>query len=215
MYNQDHKLLTERYQLINEGMDFWPTRAEKQPNGQVYYVPVFPPEWTDEFHGASREEMDKWMYSDEEAGPKKNIKYRPDLNMHLSNTNAITIVRALEPYLHHHGKTTGQNVKINHEDYSYNIPVDVFIGACKTYLQGTVGVDEPAIPSHIEPRHIRKTADVIDFKTGIKTPGTSEPVGPMMIHGGRDENYIKTRVMQLLRIAEEGKQMGAEKFSIG
>jgi len=59
MYNQDHKLLTERYQLINEGMDFWPTRAEKQPNGQVYYVPVFPPEWTDEFHGASREEMDK------------------------------------------------------------------------------------------------------------------------------------------------------------
>jgi hypothetical protein len=37
----------------------------------------------------------------------------------------------------------------------------------------------------------------------------------MMIHGGRDENYIKTRVMQLLRIAEEGKQMGAEKFSIG
>ncbi len=231
MKDKDSRLLTERYQLIKEGMSIWPTKKGDY-NGKVYFEPVFPPEWTDQHHGLPYDHMDKMYAAYMNAAPgspeadnaktayddamdgKGNPNYRPDLDMHLSNTNAIAVIKGLDPYLKHHGEKLNQITNIDHNAYSYTLPIDVFIAACKSYLANSVGVDEPSIPSHIEPRQMRRTADVVDFKTGARTPGEMKPKGPMMIHGGRQENYIKERVMQLLHIANEGKQHGAEAMSI-
>lgn len=233
MKDKDSRLLTERYHLIKEGMSAWPTKKGELPGGQIVFMPVFSPEMSDRTHGQPHYHLDKlyaatWRHKpgtpehtqaeqdyDNAVSGKSNPHYRPDLDMHLSNVNAINVMKALEPYIVMHGKKLSLDVKIHHEDYHYSVPIDVFIAGCKGYLANSVGVDEPAIPSHIEPRHLKKTSDVIDMATGDKVPGKMEPKGPTMIHGGRDENYTKNRVMQLLHIAVEGKNMGAEQMSIG
>lgn len=209
--DNDSKLLTERYRVINEGMDFWPTKTD--PEEPKYHIPVFPANWTNPYGDMSDAEMYKAAYSDE--GLQTHADFRDDLHMHLSNSNAIDIMRSLEPYIHLASKQMKIPVKIHHEDYSYSIPINIMIAACKSYLGSVVGKEEPEIADYEEPRQIRKTADVVDFATGVQTPGGEEPVGPRIIHGGRPGNYIKDKVMKILKIALAGKDMGGEFFSVG
>lgn len=210
--NKDSKLLTERYHVIAEGMDFYPTKTD--PKTHQSHDFVFPDSWTNPYHGMSDKEMYAAAYSDEGLQPHKD--FRADLHMHLSNNNAADIMRALEPYIHLNSKRMKVPVNIHHEDFSYSIPIDVMIAACKSYLEiAMTRPVEPERPWHTEPRQMRKTADVIDFATGVQTPGGEEPVGPRMIHGGREAGYIRDHVMKILKIALEGKEMGGDFFSVG
>jgi hypothetical protein len=209
--DNDSKLLTERYHLVKEGMEFHPTKARE--DDPKYHEWVFPDPWTSPYHGISDKDMMAAAYADEEL--KTHPDYKPDLHLQMSNSNATDVMRSLEPYLHLNARKMKVKINIHHEDYSYSIPIDVFIAGCKSYLEANVARHQPELPTYEVPRQMRKTADVVDFATGVQTPGTEEPVGPRMIHGGREENYIKTRVMKALKIAVTGKEMGAQFMSIG
>lgn len=208
--DKDSRLLVERYKLVKESMSFWPTKTD--PEDPKVHMGAFPAGITDPYHGQKWQDVEKQMYSGEF---KPHDAYRPDLDMSLSNVNAIGVMRSLEPYLHLNSKRLKIPIKIHHEDYFYSLPIEVMIAACKSYLEAVVAKPEPAIPTYTEPRNWKKSADVIDFATGGRTPGSMHPVGPTMIHSGKPENYTKTAVMRILKIATEGKQHGAEFFAIG
>lgn len=210
--DEDLMLLSERYSLILEGMDFYPTKTD--PNDPKTHNFAFPDSWTNPYHGMSDKEMYAAAYSDE--GLQSHAAFREDLYMHLSNSNAIDVMRSLEPYIHLNSKRMKVPVNIHHEDYSYSIPIDVMIAACKSYLETAMTRPvEPSRPTYEEPRQMRRTADVIDFATGVQTPGGEEPVGPKIIHGGREAGYLRDKVMKILKIALEGKEHGGDFFSVG
>ncbi len=68
-------------------------------------------------------------------------------------------------------------------------PIDIndFIARCRTYVKRVKGFDEPELPSH-----------------------TSRSLyGPTIIECGRSENYLKTRIAQLLMDCEAGLKLNA------
>lgn len=104
-------------EIINESMWLYPAKLEirKEDNEEIKYLsPVFPREWTESNLG----------WRDLPNGgeePIDNPKYRPDMDMNLSNDNMGDMMDSL-----------GFN---NDGDSSYNIPIDQFIQACQRWLK--------------------------------------------------------------------------------
>ncbi len=67
-----------------------------------------------------------------------------------------------------------------------------------------------AAVAHLLPR---KVEIYVNGKIHNLERETQKPIGPRMIQGGREDGYLNKKIMKALKIAQEGKTMGAEFIS--
>lgn len=211
-------------QTLSESMDF--SAYKKEGNRYSF---GFPDKWTkEELYKIPYEEID-WgayvndpEYSEKVSGP--NPDYRPELNLNMSNHNAVDVTRFLRDVV---------KMPVDPDDPNgWLIPTKEFVWKIKAWQQRQKGDEEPTpgiepTDSHdpdspqdprlgsgpfgaltAQPEWERKRqGNVVDLK--------KSPKGARMIGGGRQEGYIEERLMRMLDIAEEALEMGISHVGLG
>lgn len=71
----------------------------------------------------------------------------------------------------------------------------------------------PDVETTINVLATRRATAYAEYEIGLMKEKNKKPIGPRMIQGGREDGYLNKKVMQALKIAQEGKQRGAELIS--
>lgn len=176
----------EELKQLNESMSFTPYRYDKEKD---YWTWVFPDEWTAYYDPEHEKELDDAR--DYMTEPRKNPKYRGDMDLNLSNRNMIYIMREL-----------GYDADM---EGSRNIPIDDFIKRATKWIN--THEESAAVPTTVSQKERRATVSKSP-ETGMSeiSPGGK---GPTMVDVGLPEGYANRVIKQMLKIAIEGKKHGA------
>lgn len=211
-------------QTLNESMNFSAYKKE----GDRYEF-GFPREWTqEEIYLIPYHEIDHVRYVNEpgyaEKVTKPNPDFRPDLDLNMSNSNAVDVTRFLRDHV---------GLPIDPSDPSgWVVPAKQFIWKIMAWKQmededreespEILPTDSHDPDSPVDPRlgdsplgdlsakarwERKRQGNVVDLKPS--------PKGVRVLGGGREAGYIEKRIDQMLAIAQEALEVGATHVGLG
>lgn len=208
-------------QTLTESMNFTAYRVEgkRQRFG-------FPDKWTqEEIYHIPYHEIDHGRYINEPGYAEKvsgpNPDFRPELNLNMSNSNAMDVTRFLRDVL---------KMKVTDDPEGWIVPTKEFVWKVKAWMQKPIGEPTPEIEptdshdpdSPVDPRlgggplgdlsakakwERKRQGNVVDLK--------KSPTGARVISGGRKEGYVEEQLVKMLPIAEEALEMGISHVGLG
>lgn len=208
-------------QKLTESMGF---SAYKKEGNRYRFG--FPDKWTqEEIYKIPYDQIDHGRYINDEdyaeqvSGP--NPEFRPELNLNMSNSNAMDVTRFLRDTL---------KMPVDDGPDGWLVPTKEFVWKVKAWMQKPIGEPTPEIEptdshdpdSPVDPRlgggpmgdlsakakwERKRQGNVVDLK--------KSPTGARVIGGGRREGYVEEQLMRMLDIAEEALKVGATHVGLG
>ena len=183
-----------------ESMDLTPVAQQEHPKFGKVWMSVIPDELTDYYDRNEMTRMDKNFDDfDGPEEPPKNPKYDPDYMLNLST---VMMIKVMKDTLGFSGDSSE----------GFLIPIDEFIARASQWLRQNFNKPSAEIPTQEIPRK-NEVGFAFDTELGTERIQTNKR-GPRMVMGGRREGYFNDVIFKMVKLAKEGKQMGATHISV-
>lgn len=180
---------------LMESMDFSPIAKKHHPKFGEIWSSVIPDEKTSYIDYDEMKRQGKtWMDYDDLDGPPKNPNYDPNYELNLSN---VMMTKIMNDVLGFSGDSSD----------GFHIPIDEFLARATAWLRQNLDKPSEEIPTEF---HKREVGFAFDADLGVDR---IQPKGPRMISGGRPEGYVNDVIMKMVKLAREGKKLGATHVS--